>query len=120
MVVSPFDVRRAAGLAMICAAAALAGCDAATQSIAQSMSESEHRAEYARLEAQGTPRFSDPKLQGFVREFEAEYARYGRDGEKLKADAVGPAPWNRSGPMACWSAAIPTSWSRPTPSRASA
>ncbi|MEX2630358.1 MAG: hypothetical protein WD341_10510 [Tistlia sp.] len=70
----------------------LAGCDAATTSAAQSLSASEHRAEAARIGAQGSPQFADPKLQAIVRDFEAEYARYGRDAEKLAADAGALCP----------------------------
>lgn len=77
---------------LLLCAGLLAGCDAAMTSMAQSMSESENRAEHARLEAQGNPQFSDPDLQAIVREFEAEYARFGRDAEKLKADAATLCP----------------------------
>lgn len=88
MTVSSVSARRvASALVLFCAAAGLAGCDAAMQSIAQDSVERESRAESARIEAQGNPQFADPKLQAFVREFEAEYARYGRDGEKLLAEA---------------------------------
>lgn len=68
-------------------AAGLAGCDAASTSIAQGMAESSQRAESARLAAEGNPVFADPKLQAIVREFEADYARFGRDAAALEADA---------------------------------
>src|SRR5690606_3341624 len=81
-----------AGMAALLCAALLTGCDAATTSIAQSMTESRDRAEYARIAAQGNPQFSDPRLQEKVRAFEAEYAVYGRDAEKLQADATAHCP----------------------------
>ncbi|HEY9569313.1 MAG TPA: hypothetical protein VIR38_14560 [Thalassobaculum sp.] len=52
------------------------------------MVESASRAEAARLEAQGNPQFTDARLQAIVRDFEAEYAFYGRDLEKLEAGAT--------------------------------
>src|SRR3546814_1093416 len=66
----------------------LAGCDTAMSSLAGSMVESASRAEAARLEAQGNPQFTDARLQAIVRDFEAEYAFYGRDLEKLEAGAT--------------------------------
>jgi hypothetical protein len=83
--------------ALLCAAAGLAGCDAAMTSVAQSSSESAYRAEAARLDAQGNPSFSDPKLQAVVRAFEADYARFGLEAEALQADAGGTCPVSPEG-----------------------
>ncbi|HAE03354.1 MAG TPA: hypothetical protein DCL95_05645 [Rhodospirillaceae bacterium] len=85
-------LRNFKSVAVILAAMSLTACDAAITQMAQSSVEADYRAESARLEAQGNPKFSDPKLNAIVTEFEADYAKYGRDAEKLKAEAKAACP----------------------------
>ena len=85
-------IRNVKPFAFILMSVSLTACDEAMMQLAQSSVEADYRAESARLEAQGNPKFSDPKLNAIVAEFEADYAKYGRDSEKLKAEATAPCP----------------------------
>lgn len=77
-----------AGSGLLCAALALAGCE----SIGQGMAESDARADAARYAAQGNPQFTDPALRALVADFEAKYAIYGVDPDKLGLAEGIPCP----------------------------
>lgn len=74
-------------IALILIAMCLGACDDAMWQAGQSNAAANFRAESARLEAAGNPDFNDPQLTAIVKEFEGDFAKYGRDAEKLTAEA---------------------------------